>query len=78
MQQLPQNWKERFIFSKEKRTSQIWSVEDLNYIGGVLFSFDKKTIYNFWEDYPDNLTHEQKALFDKEFPYWKNFYEGKS
>ena len=36
-------------------------------VGKFLFSFDKKTIYNFWEDY-DKLTAEQKAIFDEEFP----------
>lgn len=70
--------KERYIFSKENSDSKIWEVFDRKYIGRNLFSFDKKIIYNFFEDYPQNFTPEQKELFDKEFPFWKNFYEGKS
>lgn len=46
---------------------QIWQIDNLEKIGEFLFSFDKKKIYNFWEDY-DNLTAEQRALFDEEFP----------
>lgn len=50
---------------------KIWDVTE-NPIsrGPVLFSFDKKKIYNFWEDYPQNLTKEEKELFDKEKPFW--------
>ena len=50
---------------------KIWDVtENLISRGPVLFSFDKKKIYNFWEDYPQNLTKEEKELFDKEKPFW--------
>jgi hypothetical protein len=31
------------------------------------FSFDKKTIYNFWTDY-EKLNNEQRAIFNREFP----------
>ncbi len=39
------------------------------------FSFDKKTIFNVYKDYPHNLTKEQKAIFDRENPYWKDFFK---
>jgi len=35
--------------------------------GPLYFSFDKKTIYNFWTDYW-NLTDEERSIFDKEYP----------
>ena len=54
-------------FYKESENSEIWLIDDLDEIGQFLFSFDKKTIYNFWTDY-DKLSDEQKAIFDKEFP----------
>lgn len=54
-------------FYKESENSEIWCIDDLDEIGQFLFSFDKKTIYNFWTDY-DKLSDEQKAIFNKEFP----------
>ncbi len=37
-------------------------------VGPWLFTFDKKKIYNFWPDYPNNLTEEQVQIFKKAFP----------
>lgn len=37
-------------------------------------SFDKKTIFNIFADYPHKLTKEQKEIFDKENPYWADFF----
>ena len=44
----------------------IWWTEEVGRIGQFLFSFDKKKIYNFFRDYPEELTPEEKELFDKE------------
>ena len=46
--------------------NKIWRLKS-DEIGPFYFSFDRKTIYNFWTDYW-NLTAEQRNLFDKEFP----------
>lgn len=54
-------------FYKESENSEIWLIDNLDEIGQFLFSFDKKTIYNFWTDY-DKLSDEQKEIFNKEFP----------
>ena len=66
-----------FRFYKKKDNDKIWSVEEIGYIGKLLYSFDKKNIYNLWIDYPHNFTKEEKELFDKEYPYWKKFFQGK-
>lgn len=65
-------------FYKENPTDKIWWVIDLEHrIGSHLFSFDKKVIFNLFEDYPHNLTDEQKETFDKENPYWANFFKNR-
>lgn len=42
-------------------------------MGEDYFSFDGKKIYNYWEDYPHNLTKEEVEIFKKERPFWANF-----
>lgn len=66
-------------FYKENKNDKIWWVTDLdNRFGVHLFSFDKKIIFNLFEDYPYNLTDEQKEIFDRENPYWANFFKDRS
>lgn len=62
-------------FYKKKETDQIWWVHHIGMVGRHLFSFDKKKIYNLFADYPHNLTAEEKKIFDKENPYWKDFFK---
>lgn len=52
----------------------IWWVDDTETTGEWLFSFDQKKVFNMFRDYPQKLTPEQKAIFDKENPYWANFF----
>lgn len=66
-----------FRFYKKKDNDKIWSVEEIGYIGKLLYSFNKKNIYNLWTDYLHNFTKEEKELFDKENPYWKEFFSGR-
>jgi hypothetical protein len=61
-------------FYKENPTDKIFWVDNQDMIGEYLFSFDKKTVFNLFSDYPHKLTAEQKAIFDKENPYWKEFF----
>lgn len=63
-------------FYKNNPSDTIWWVVDLEHkIGIPLFSFDKKIIFNLFEDYPHNLTKEQKEIFDEENPYWADFFK---
>ena len=63
-------------FYKNDKNDKIWWAADLDHrIGSHIFTFDKKVIFNLFEDYPHNLTKEQKELFDKENPYWANFFK---
>lgn len=60
-------------FYKENKGDTIWWVKTTAK-GEWLFSFDKKTVFNMFSDYPWKLTKEQKEIFDKENPYWANFF----
>ena len=43
-------------------------------VGEMLFTFDGKTVFNLFRDYPQALTEEQKQVFDEHNPYWKEFF----
>lgn len=62
-------------FYKENETDLIWWVDNPDQIGVMLFSFDRKTIFNLFADYPHKLTPEQKEIFDRENPYWAEFFK---
>lgn len=50
-------------------------VDNPDQIGEMNFTFDGKKIFNLFQDYPHELTKEQKALFDKENPFWADFFK---
>ena len=56
-------------FYKENQNDKIYWVDTPDQVGVFLFSFDREKVFNLFEDYPHNLTPEQKALFDRENPY---------
>lgn len=62
-------------FYKQNESDEIWWTDKLDTVGEFLFSFDQKKIYNLFADYPYNLTKEEKEIFDKENPYWKDFFK---
>ena len=72
-----ENAEERYIFIKENPKHKIWRGYFLDEIGRPAVSFDKKTILSLFPDYPDKFTPEEKALFDKEFPHWAEFFRGR-
>lgn len=65
----------QITFRKNNENDVIWWVDNPDVIGEWLFSFDKKTIFNMFRDYPYKLTAKQKAIFDKENPFWANFFK---
>lgn len=70
--------KNSHTFVKNKESDQIWWVDDPLTIGEWLFSFDKKTVYNMYQDYPHKLTKEQKDIFDRENPYWADYFKDRT
>lgn len=66
---------EEKYFYKKNDNDLVWWVNNRDKIGEMLFSFDKKKIYNLFKDYPYNLTKEEKEIFDKENPYWVEFFK---
>lgn len=69
---------ERKEWYKNKKSDQIWWIDNPNVIGVWEFSFDKKTVFNMFQDYPYKLTKKQKELFDKENPFWADFFKERS
>lgn len=61
-------------FYKNEPEDQIWW-EEPDVIGEFLFTFDKKRIFNLFEEYPWALTKEQREIFDRENPHWKDFFK---
>ncbi len=74
----------KFLRDSLKQILNFYQNETTNKIFGLitetkaefLFTFDKKKIYNLFADYPHNLTPQEKANFDKENPYWVEFFKG--
>jgi len=61
-------------FIKNRKSDKIYWVES-NSKGEHLFTFDKRKIFNLFRDYPYKLTAEQKEIFDRENPFWKDYFK---
>ena len=53
---------------KSDESLKIWRVETPDRKGEFLFTFDCKKVFNFFHDYPEKLTDEEIAIFEKEYP----------
>lgn len=63
---------------KEDEDDEIWWLDNGQEQTGIfVFSFDRKKAFNLYEDYPHNLTKEQKEIFDKENPFWADYFSGR-
>ncbi len=67
-----------YVFYKNEETDQIWWVDDPEREGFFLFSFDRSKVFNLFSDYPWKLSAEQKEIFDRENPFWVNFFKDRS
>lgn len=65
---------EKVNFIKNNPNDMIWWVDNPDVKGQMLFSFDKKNVFNLFADYPDKLSKCQKEQFDKENPFWRDFF----
>jgi len=60
---------------KNEITDKVWWLDNsTEEKGAFIFSFDMQQEFNLFADYPHALTAEQKAIFDKENPYWVEFF----
>lgn len=63
---------------KENKSDKIWWLDNGEEVKGeFVFSFDKKESFNLFADYPHKLTQEQKEIFDKENPFWADYFKGR-
>ena len=62
-------------FYKEHPTDKVYWVTHVPHCYGMHeISFDKKKIYNLFSEYPYALTEEERQIFDKENPFWADFF----
>ena len=62
-------------FYKNNEESKIWWIDKIDFRGELLFSFDQQKIYNLFLDYPHNMTEEEVRIFDRENPFWRDFFQ---
>jgi hypothetical protein len=61
---------------KNNPSDRIWWVDNADDVKGEwIFTFDKKKFFNMFQDYPWNLSAEEKEIFDRENPYWADFFK---
>ncbi|MDE5662919.1 MAG: hypothetical protein K2I37_02665 [Muribaculaceae bacterium] len=63
------------FFKKHPSDKTIWAVIEGRERGPLAITFDKKKILFLPRDYPHNLTAEEKEIFDKENPFWADFFK---
>lgn len=44
-------------------------------IGEMVFTIDGKHSYNLFQDYPWKLSKREKRIFDRENPFWVDFFK---
>lgn len=65
------------LFKNDPNDTIWWVDNSAESKGEWVFTFDGKKFFNMFRDYPDALTKEQKEIFDKENPYWANFFSNR-
>lgn len=64
----------KYTFYKKKPFHKVWWVDNYDIVGVHLFSFDREHVFNLFADYPDKLSEEQVKIFDRENPFWADFF----
>lgn len=62
------------ILDLKKISEHIWEVPLLNNVGQLLYTFDKRKVYNLWIDYPWEFSKQELEIFEKEVPFWADFF----
>lgn len=60
---------------KEHESDKVWWLDQPDIIGEFVFSFDKKEQFNLFADYPHKLSKHEREIFDRENPFWANFFK---
>lgn len=66
------------LWYKNEETDTIWWKDTPDTVGEWIFSFDKKTEFNMFADYPKKLTAKQREIFDRENPHWAEFFRDRT
>ncbi len=64
----------KYSFYKKNKDAKVWWLDNYEEVGVFVFSFDKKKTYNLFKDYPMELSVEEWETFNKENPYWEEFF----
>jgi hypothetical protein len=64
-------------FYKQNEDDTIYWVDNPDTFGEMLFSFDQKKVYNLFADYPHNMSPEEVEIFDRENPFWADFFKSR-
>lgn len=62
------------FWDKKKEDDKVWWKIQPGVVGEHIFSFDRKTEFNLFRDYPWALTEDQLRIFDAENPFWAGFF----
>lgn len=65
------------LFKNNPTDSVLW-VDTSEKEGVFLFTFDGEKYFNLFRDYPHELSAEQKNIFDKENPFWADFFSDRT
>lgn len=67
-----------YYYKRKETDTILWTNGDEFLLDdGPFFTFDKKTFYTIFRDYPHNLTKEQLEIFDRENPDYAEWYAKK-
>ena len=59
-------------------TNRVTWIRKPDHFGEMCFTFDGEKEFNLFRDYPNELTPEQKEIFDAENPFWAGFFAHRS